>query len=620
MLRKTTLWMVLGGIMVLGAATYGVFSIGNDGIFPADSDRTGSATATIRRLLGGSGVGDRATTSWRVGEVREYRLSMKSKFGAEGQQTITDVAVSGTWIVRALGISDEKTDLAAELRVDSVDSKVGDGEDAENMENLRERFASPLFFSLTLDGHVQDVRLDPSAPMIVESYLKALAATFQFSDGAWNRLEWTTEEIDQAGSYQARYRNMDTDSYMREKLKYLEILGAQSFGKKLQTKIDLDSSLTEFTFKDGRITSLNHDERLSVVGPHMKLDSATKITLELSDVYNDKSNLASLMGQKQLLKSGTLYSRSNIDAYKELAKRRMAGLSDVTTALAKLSDMDKETNRKDRAQLFQATTSLLKIDSKAVQEAVELLRKKPDEAAFLISSLGFSGSPDAQTALIDLYDEELYDPNFQRMMLQSLSFSPNPTVSAMNKLQNLADHPLMGRAAKFGLGTQIENQKDPEAKKEALGFLTRGLEDAESDSQRINYIKALSNANQDESIKPITTHVKSGNHAVRAASVKAVRGMKTKEADIMIAHHILYDYDYRVRTEAARSALMREPTDVVGRALVEAIKQERRNDTKRHMYKLVSKWGPSAPHMNEAVAWIMANEKDDSLRSIIAMN
>jgi len=274
----------------------------------------------------------------------------------------------------------------------------------------------------------------------------------------------------------------------------------------------------------------------------------------------------------------------------------------------------------ERADLFALASDVLRHTPSGVADAIDELHHERDaeRTRFWIAALGDAGSPEAQAALAGLFGEQRYDANMQRDILRSLSLLAEPTLDTTELLASLAADPLLGRQAKYGLGTAANRlrARDPERSAAIVSELRAGLAAASNEDSRIDYVKALGNAGDEQAFTDVADQLASENEAVRMQALHAMRLMPPGRADELLAQQILADADYRVRMAALDAAGLRPPSEVVGKALLESMHSEQVKLTRQALYRTLLSLDSNAPYVQAALEWARDNEKDPDLRAL----
>lgn len=560
-----------------------------------------------------------AGTRWRTGERRAYGVDLSSTITMEADKRLLEVSLAGTWSVQALSVGARGVELASTLRLDRFHAENGAGGQFD-LETLRRAFAKPFFFTLDENGMVVDTRVDGATPGLVEGIVRSLAGYVQFHTQAFRQDRFESTETDASGRYTARYERQRDGTVVKSKQRYLEVHVAGGSATPRGVTANILGSRASFGFDGGRLQQLTLDERIEITGadlPPMRSDS--RLTLSATNAEADGTDVNVLAAAAKALKPLPLYARVSTEA--ELARLRAerAREYDVPGLVQKLAALDSKDDAQ-RAKLFGSAHDLLRADPAAVAAAVAELRKHPKDANFWISALGEAGTPAAQDALIGLQSDAGFDANTRRNIVRALSLVDEHTEATVATLESLVDDPLMGRQAKFGLGTAVHrlHAREPERAAAIVEALQDGLASADNESDRVNYIKALGNAGSEDTIDLLMEQLRSPNGAVRTQAIRALRLMPEGRADQILATEMVVDYDAYVRATAVEAARNRTPTEVVGRALFELVKTETAVLARHEAYQTLLAWDASAPYVGQALAWARANETDPQLKKVVA--
>lgn len=573
-------------------------------------------TPESRSPTGASAAPAKGTLSDRYGkgELLTYAVELKSSLAIDHDRTLMDVTLAGRWEAHVLSATRDATEISTRLLLDRLQSTGSDGQPAELTPEQQAAFATPLTITLDANGMITQTRADASLSGMADGVVRSIAAQLQVDRRALEEPELSRVEHDASGRCEVRYTRLDERQLVKEKLRYQEVLGFAGQRPATQLELDVEQSRAEYVWHGRRIGTLSLREEITTQGtglPPMRAITALDLKL-LSRTHRAPPGLA--QGSPAL----PIYGRNPID--RELHALRMQRLHDVSVnaLVQRLHGLDSKQGS-DRADVFASLRDVLRYNKGAIDDLLRRLRNDDPEPVFLIAALAAAGTPEAQAALIELFDEQRFDPNTQREIVRGLSFVDAPTADTVSKLQSLMDDPLLGRQATYGVGTVANHLRahDPEQADELVSYLRDGLEHASDDTERVNYVKALGNAASDDALPQVHSALLSTSPAVRAQALRALRLMPEGRADELLAHNMLADQELQVRATAVRAVRHRTPTETVGRALLDLVQSERSQVPLHEAYKVLRAWGDSAPHVLEAKTWVRARETDPKALALL---
>jgi hypothetical protein len=552
-----------------------------------------------------------AIAGWTRGEQRQYDLTMTAEIRSD-DQVVLDLALGGQWTVTALRAGAAPL-FQAELG--TVDLKMpGLGpRDAAQLAELARALSHPLVFTTDARGALQGASATDGDPPLVQQILTAIVANAQLV-GAKEALRWTADEADTTGRYRADYQRAG-DLVHKRKLFYLEGLGGAAGPRDARTEV-VSSAIEVELDGSSELRRLDFEERTRVAGagPLPRLSSHTTQHLRLRGT-GLAGDGAALLARAARAAPQPPYQRAPGPGRKlQLDEVKAAGL-DVPTILRALGRLPAEDRQHtgERARLFTALASLLRLDDGAVTQVAARVRAGDAASGTLVDALGAAGTPAAQRALVALFLQAPADAALRRDMLISLSLVPAPTRESVDFLGTLLDDPAQGRQARYGLGS-FAHQADPEITARCLALLYRELERPEPERVASALI-ALGNAGAGEALPVIEPYLDAPAPGLRAAAVRALRLVPGDHVDERLAAVLSGDREPQVR----QSALVAARDRPLSAALLRGVDWAARRDPEvRIRYDAVSalaSWVNEAPTIRETMALVARTDGNERIRA-----
>jgi hypothetical protein len=103
--------------------------------------------------------------------------------------------------------------------------------------------------------------------------------------------------------------------------------------------------------------------------------------------------------------------------------------------------------------------------------------------------------------------------------------------------------------------------------------------------------------------------------AVRVAAVRALQSMQTPEVDEILASHVESDGSSEVRISAMASAKVREPTDVLARALGMAVTRAQDARVRYRAVEVIAAWMQTRGELRGTLEQVAATDTEERVRN-----
>jgi HEAT repeats len=385
---------------------------------------------------------------------------------------------------------------------------------------------------------------------------------------------WQARELDSGGEYLASYARLGSKgSYSKQKLKYLRVMGPkglESRGAEAQTVI---SSRATFAMgSDGRLARLRLQEisGLNVSEQAAGSEPAFRIQVELSLELLEASTVASAALDRpleDLLATDVVLAAAEGRSADQEGDRDLVAGATVASLIDDLSRLPKDAS-KDRAAIQARLAALLRSEPKSIGETITRIRGKDAESQLLIAALAGAGTPETQSALVDLALDASLDKGTKEQVLANVVALDEPSRETAERLRPLLSDPDPEVRAQAGLAIGATARKlgetDPEAASAATANLTRQVAQSTNEEEKLWAIRSLGNSGNPSALPPLTEALGSDATAMREAAAQSLRFIPGTEADRLISQTIASDSSEDVRSAALFAARFRESELVDG--------------------------------------------------------
>jgi hypothetical protein len=388
--------------------------------------------------------------------------------------------------------------------------------------------------TLTADYHLLSLRAPTASTEFDQdtiSVLKDLVSIYAFRS-----------DEDTTGKYEAKWTNLT-----KTKIKYLspQFASIQILNSKHAVELAADqktpvafSGIEETAMKSGKEAVLiSHSEyqiqKIKFAANDLKLIPAQKL--------NEK------------LKDATLQLSASANPYTHVA------WSSVRPQLDSVSNLPAS----ERLKVFHALVHALKTNPDELEDLTDFIRQNasnPVKANLAIGAMATAGTPDAQKALIELYQEWAQAGNhldLQHAILGAFTTSDAPatpdTRTFLNSLvattaSNDTEVGISEDAA-FALGSSMQKESDPAAEKKLSDYYSA----AATDAQKMASLDAMGNSGDANFIPVLEQNLNSSDAALREKAVFSARYIQDPRVSSIFAQ-AMSDSDVRV-SEAAVQAI-----------------------------------------------------------------
>jgi HEAT repeat protein len=544
-----------------------------------------------------------------VGRTTTYRLKAETTLRSAAGETLLWLQLSGSWQIAG--------SQRGEIRARLVDPKllVAGGKGATSgasSPDLSQALGEPVYWTLDRAGRVTDLRIVPGLSSTARDLWRLVVSATEIVRPDPVAVTWTTEEEDVMGRFRAAYA-ADGNRVTKQKLEYLQPRsGTLAAG-----------AAPAYTVKESN-------------GLFMLIDTGTIDRLEAVDhvVAQPQPPLPAMgarsvvrlerTGDADLMMSDDQWRRERATSV-PASEARPGGpgpdfdrLRSANARLPELLAKRASASPAERAELFTALVSLLRIDREALQDARRRVTGGDPDTEWILDALGTAGTSDAQEVLIQVVGAPIHPVAVRFRALRGLSLVKAPVSQTLSTLRRYLDDPALGLQARLGLGSLAHeiSKTDAEAAQRVAAPLVVGLAAAPSHSVRLEYLKALGNAGLPSTLPAIEPWLRDSSEAVRAEATRALRLVSGSRSDELLAAGLVSDPSPRVRDAALVAMGDRPVTDPLAAAVDGAIRRDRDVGVRQKAIKVGRFWMKGYPSIRQAIEGAAHRDPDSRVREV----
>jgi HEAT repeat protein len=575
---------------------------------------------------------------FKPGTRYDYELAFSTKVEMGQGATTYDYDLAGQLQVEAVRKDDRELTLRLRASNLKLENRVASTRHELELA-LAELSRKPCYATFS-GGRLSAFRFPKGLSGMAAGTCRELASALQVAHSKVKAVAYASIEADVMGEYEVSYRAGSSPSHWtKTKQRYLAIAttGSAAFALGERLTADVVSAKADVELDaDGRPRKIEGQQRLRVGGLELPIASTQKLSLSATrqSPFSVTPSMLEELASYTQVGAGEAYAAeidtSALDSVRisglalddilaQLEQRAQApkapGVNDPTATDEQRVKLERELDLDSR--LFAALTSTLRQTPKAIERTVGRIRGGSPAQDVFVDALGMTGTERAQRALIGLIRDKNLDERVKDRALFSLSRSEAPSEVAIEALKARAvEHQRSSKQALYGLGTYFRHLRDAGklAEARAVGtFLVDRLARAQSSSELVTALRALSNAGDDAALERIAPHLEHGEWLVRASAVRALKLMRSEGVEPIIAKVIANDESADVRVAAIQAAELRKPSQ----ALVEALGSASRASDPHVRFQaveLVIRWLPSEPSLRAALQAVAQSDAEPKVR------
>ncbi len=588
---------------------------------------------------------DARTRGFVLGKFYGYRLKLTTGIALANGPKAYDFDLTGNVGLLPVQVSAESVTLHVSIPDAAFVTRVA-GSNPEFKRIGEELRGTGAFFTLK-GGLVSELRVPPGQAPMVSTIYREIAAALEFARAADDRHSYTATEYDTSGRYLAQYDlDPSSGSWQKQKLKYLEVLGAQNAAQNRPLPVPAVTSKSQVRLApSGRPESVVQNEQLTLSSAQMPVNSELSLELvatgEQPAQPNEERLAALLEGTHPVAANeplGAAPSPSSLDAarigsltfeqiLRELEKiadtqaaSKAKAEADPSTDALPLSDderIEAETQIKEDSQLFLALSALIRQKPGTVAKILAAVHRKSSASFTLLDALGNSSSPEALNALAGLIKTKSLPPLLHGRAINALARTPAPNAASITALKALLEADPFDRKAIYGLGTYSRRLRDAGKAKEAaaLGeFLVARLPLAKVPMDLVTGLRGIANSGYAPALPKLLPYLSDDRDKVRVAAVRALQSMHDPQVDGILAARMRTDTSSKVRVSAIVAAQVRKPSDELASGLASAGMASSDATVRYRAVELMVRWLPERPELRATLEQVAQRDTEARVR------
>lgn len=228
----------------------------------------------------------------------------------------------------------------------------------------------------------------------------------------------------------------------------------------------------------------------------------------------------------------------DLDHYRaEAAKMPNVAIKSWPDLKQMLADIKPDTQGSVKHNAFHQLTKTLKTDTAAQKAALQEVRKyssETDQFQMLVGALSFSGSPEVQAGLIELFTGAGLDSRGRLNLLEAFTMMEQPTTEEARAFLvdtfGKAETPEIENSSGLALAAALRHKPDDKLRR----TIEREWEKAGSPSRKRFVLEMIGNSGDDSFFGIVQEAYRSGNLFLQIAALKALRFMNSARARTML--------------------------------------------------------------------------------------
>jgi hypothetical protein len=587
---------------------------------------------------------DGRTRGWELGKRYVYRVQSTTVVGiGNGAAHAFDFDMDATIELTPITVSAETAKLYERVVAATAVSRAGNQEDFDRMTSeITER---GCVFTLS-GGRLSEIYIPRRMTAMAANAYREIASGLQVSRPAEAVDRYGAEEYDTTGKYLAHYEAVDGGEIWRKrKERYLSILGESprpgTPEPKIVPEVQVSSGRVRLAL-DGRPVRVESHDELAINGAQAPVRTVTTLSLESRETGDappttvDYGRLMASMDRVGADKSygvpvpaealddarihGLTFD-SVLSRFEDLAPHEKDAVhGPINGAPLDAAERAKgEAQTEERSRLFVALGAIFRKHPETVAQALNRIRAKSPASTVLIDALGSASSTESQAALAELLGSRSLDSAVRSQVLLALSRTPRPGDGSIDALKATLSGDPFNAQALYGLGTYSRRLRDSgqtERANEIGEFLLDRFKLIKGPSQLMALLGAITNSGYAPALARITTYLAPEQpEAVRVAAVRALQSMHTPEVDEILASRVESDGSSEVRISAMDAAKVREPTDVLARALGMAVTRAQDARVRYRAVEVIAAWMPTRSELRGTLEQVAETDTEERVRN-----
>jgi HEAT repeat protein len=454
---------------------------------------------------------------------------------------------------------------------------------------------------------------------------------------------WKTMEEDVTGLFEAGYEGRggklggkDILEISRRKISYVTINSVGTGGSK-DIPTDPSGKTTAIVMlEEGWLRDLHSSEGLKAGGESYmaRITKKTEAGLLFRKIWNDpdraKRSALQLARRLSTMHASSPIGLENAEENAEMRRReRLESVAGGKSFQQVLNEMllplyqSGSLQGSDASRIRRILAAIFELDPAQVADALSRMKSGTvpvDVMAMIATAFGQAGTPSAQTALVELINDEQMDPKVRMPALLAMVSPRSPTVEAQKALQALVDpNDPRGLGANtllvLGAMTKNLNRFGGEGADDMVAFLL----DQESSFREAGntevFLSAIGNAGDDRGFDAVTGYLGDPSEDVRASAVDALSGMTHKGVSALLVQ-ALGDGKERVQVRAIRGLKLQAYTSTTSASVGAVLSSSPSVYVRKAALRYFQKHAAENPGAMEAIRLAASNDVDENVRKM----
>jgi HEAT repeat protein len=242
---------------------------------------------------------------------------------------------------------------------------------------------------------------------------------------------------------------------------------------------------------------------------------------------------------------------------------------------------------------------------------------EPKAARALLSAVGFSGTPEAQSALAHVMTDARTDVETRLAAVDSVMTVERPTAEMRNALTAIVDSgegPLKTNASyMLGVAANRLQVEEPAASQEIVERMTTDFAASDDTSDQVRIVDSLGNAGTSDALTSIELGLDSPDPEVRDASARALRFVEDPRADQLLSRTMTEDASPAVRRGALFATGFRSFGPLAA-ALETVCKTDRDGGVRQSAVDALASLAKGSGEPLLLLDWVAQHDPDQALR------
>jgi hypothetical protein len=276
----------------------------------------------------------------------------------------------------------------------------------------------------------------------------------------------------------------------------------------------------------------------------------------------------------------------------------------------------RETRVVEHNRAFSALVALLRLQPKALEAAVDRVRRRPKQAKIVVDALVAADTPAAQDALLELAGERGVDQELARSIVASVARVQNPTTRTVDALVGWLDTDTLRVHAAYALGSLARaiRPRDAALSARSGGALVERLAKERSSVHVVHLLRGIANAGDAAAFDAVAPLLAHDNDAIRGAAVEALRLMQHPLVDGAIARRLREEPQPSALRAALNAAKLRAPGEELTDAVVGVAVSSRDSQARYRATRLMAEWLGQRPSLRAALSEVARQDESEAVR------